>query len=120
MLSGEKSREALAAGLHLLIVDLFLLGARDPQGIHQVVWGDDGEQSSFLLPIDKCLTCAAYVGGAAAEAFVEPVAVGDALPDMPLFLTPDVYVSVPLEATYQLAWAGLPAIWRSALVGGPK
>ena len=35
------AREALAAGIHRLIVDLFRPGARDPQGIHRAVWGDD-------------------------------------------------------------------------------
>jgi hypothetical protein len=53
------------------------------------------------------------------EVFVEPVAVGDALPEMPLFLTPEVYVSVPLEATYQAALDGMPAYWREVLAAGP-
>ena len=48
------------------------------------------------------------------------VTVGDALPDMPLFLTPDVYVPVPLEATYQSAWDGMPAYWRDVLTAGPR
>jgi hypothetical protein len=60
-----------------------------------------------------------YLAGASAEAFVEPVAVGDALPDMPLFLTPEIYVPVPLEETYQLAWEGMPAYWREVLSAAP-
>ena len=32
----------------------------------------------------------------------------DSLPDMPLFLTRQVYVPVPLEATYSAAWEALP------------
>jgi hypothetical protein len=110
----RKARDALAASLHLLIADLFPPGARDPQGIHQAVWGSDSE-SAFVLPDEKPLTCASYVGGTSAEAFVEPMAIGDPLPEMPLFLTPDVYIPVPLETTYQLAWEGLPTVWRSAL-----
>src|SRR4051812_33729179 len=84
----RKAREALAAGIHLLLIDLFPPSVRDPQGIHGAVWGDDCGPD-FALPADKPLTCVAYVGGAGAEAFIEPVAVGDALPDMPLFLTPE-------------------------------
>ncbi|NLX96103.1 MAG: hypothetical protein GXY83_08000 [Rhodopirellula sp.] len=104
------------AGIHLLIVDLFPPSPRDPQGIHRAIWGDDcGE--SFLMPADKPLTCVACIGGAGAEAFIEPVAVGDELPDMPLFLTPEVYVPVPLEAAYQLAWDGMPSYWRDVLTG---
>ncbi|NUQ64512.1 MAG: DUF4058 family protein [Pirellulales bacterium] len=114
----RKAHEALSAGVHLLILDLFPPGPRDPQGIHRAVWGEDcGED--FALPADKPLTCVAYIGGFGAEAFLEPVAVGDALPDMPLFLTPEVYVPVPLEATYQSAWDGMPAYWREVLAAGP-
>ncbi len=110
----RKAHEALAAGIHLLLVDLFPPGPRDPQGIHREVWGDDCGPD-YALPIDKPLCCVAYVGGASAEAFIEPVAVGDALPEMPLFLTSDVYVSVPLEATYQAAWDGMAAYWQGVL-----
>lgn len=110
----RKAHEALAAGIHLLIVDLFPPGPRDPQGIHRAVWGEDCGVD-YALPADKSLTCVAYVGGPGAEAFIEPVAVGDALPDMPLFLTPEVYISVPLESTYHSAWDGLPAYWRGVL-----
>ena len=30
--------------------------------------------------------------------------VGDALPDMPIFLKPDFYVPAPLEETYRITW----------------
>jgi hypothetical protein len=112
----RKARTALAAGIHLLLVDLFPPSSRDPQGIHSAIWGDDSGED-FALPPDKPLTCVSYVGGAGAEAFIEPVAVGDALPEMPLFLTPEVYVPTPLEATYQMAWDGMPAYWRDVLSG---
>lgn len=110
----RKAHEALAAGIHLLLVDLFPPGPRDPEGIHRAVWGDDCGPD-YALPPDKPLTCVSYIGGAGAEAFIEPVAVGDALPEMPLFLTPQTYVPVPLEATYQSAWEGMPAYWRNVL-----
>ena len=114
----RKAHEVLAAGIHLLLVDLFPPSARDPQGIHRAVWGDDcGED--YSLPQDKPLTCVAYVGGPSAEAFIELVAIGDALPDMPLFLTPDVYVPVPLEASYLSAWKNMPAYWRDVLTSAP-
>ena len=115
----RKAHEALAAGIHLLFVDLFPPSSRDPQGIHRAVWGEDCG-SDYALPEDKPLTCVSYVGGAGAEAFIELVAVGDVLPDMPLFLTPEVYVSVPLEITYQLAWEGLPEYWRDVLSSKPE
>lgn len=110
----RKAREALAAGVHLLLVDLFPPSSRDPHGIHRAVWGDDCGPD-YALPADQPLTCVSYIGGAAAEAFVEFRAVGDALPEMPLFLTTEEYVDVPLETTYQSAWDGMPAYWRDVL-----
>jgi hypothetical protein len=119
----RKAHEALAAGIHLLIVDLFPPSMRDPQGIHRAIWGDDCG-ADYAPPEGKPLTCVAYVGGPSAEAFVQEVAVGDPLPEMPLFLTADLYVLVPLEATYQSAWEGMPAYWRDVLTSpapnGPR
>jgi hypothetical protein len=111
----KKADEILKAGIHLLIVDLFPPGPRDPQGIHRAIWGDGPEDDAVTPPPDKPLTCAAYIGGRPREGFVEPVAVGDALPEMPLFLTPGVYVPVPLETTYRSAWEAVPAVWREVL-----
>jgi len=48
-------------------------------------------------------------------AFIEVVAVGEALPDMPLFLSSERYVNVPLEATYQSAWNAVPQRWQERL-----
>ena len=46
----RKAREALAAGLHLLIVDLFPPSPRDPQGIHRAIWDADcGEDYALRL-----------------------------------------------------------------------
>lgn len=47
--------------------------------------------------------------------YVEPVAVGDLLIDMPLFLAPGWYVNVPLEQTYQAAYRGVPRRFREVL-----
>jgi hypothetical protein len=112
----RKAQEALLAGIHLLIVDLFPPGPRDLQGIHRAICGDQDEDD-FTLPADKPLTVIAYIGGPCPEAFIEPVAVQDLLPEMPLFLTPDVYIPVPLETTYQSAWEAVPAYWRDVLTG---
>lgn len=34
---------------------------------------------------------------------------------MPLFLEPEAYVNVPLEATYQGAYHGVPGRWKRVL-----
>ncbi len=54
------------------------------------------------------------------EAFIEPVAVGEPLPEMPLFLTEDVWVPVPLEMTYQAAFDAVPHYWRDVVAGTPS
>jgi hypothetical protein len=113
----EKADAALRAGIHLLIIDLFPPGPRDPQGIHKAIW-DQVCTSEFAIPADRPLTLAAYIGGPAPEAFLEPTAVGTPLADMPVFLTPEEYVPLPLEATYQKAWEAVPAFWREVLDRG--
>ncbi len=110
----EKASQLLRGGIHLVVIDPFPPGPRDPQGIHKVIW-DELDTSDFLLPADRPLTMASYIGGICQEAFIEPVAVGAALPEMPLFLTAEIYVPLPLESTYQSAWEAVPARWRSAL-----
>lgn len=112
----QKAVQFLLAGVHLLIVDLFPPSQRrDPEGIHKVIW-DRLREEPFTLPPDKRLTLAAYAVGSEIVAYVEPVAVGDPLPDMPLFLTGDQYVPCPLEATYQTAWEQVPAPLREPLI----
>jgi hypothetical protein len=110
----EKAAEALYRGYHLLILDLFPPGPRDPQGIHAAIWAQISDDA-FTLPPDKPLTLAAYSAGPLKQAFVDPVAVGDVLPEMPLFLEPAAYVNMPLEVTYQDAYRGVPRRWQRVL-----
>jgi hypothetical protein len=114
----RKAVGLLQAGVHLLVVDLFPPGRRDPQGIHKVIW-DRLRDEPFTLPPDKPLTVAAYAAGTETVAYVEPVAVGDPLPDMPVFLTPERYVLCPLEATYQTSWEQFPAPLKEPLESPP-
>jgi hypothetical protein len=110
----EKALELLEAGIHLVVLDLFPPGPRDPQGIHAAIWSEI-EDDGFQLPPDKKLTLVSYSAGAVKQAFIEPVAVGDVLLPMPLFLEPDGHVLVPLEATYQAAFEAVPRRWQIVL-----
>lgn len=114
----EKAVEALYRGYHLLIVDLFPPGPRDPNGIHPLIWGEISDDP-FTLPPDEPLTLAAYSAGPVKRAYIEPTAVGRELIDRPLFLDPETYVNVPLEATYQAAYRGVPRRWRTVLEASP-
>jgi len=113
----DKACELLEHRIHLLIVDPFPPTARDPDGIHAAIWEqiDDDEQAAFHLPSDRPLTLTAYECDLTTRAYIEPVAVGQPLPDMPLYLAPNAYVQVPLEATYQSAFAALPRRWQNVL-----
>lgn len=110
----EKAVEALYRGYHLLIIDLFPPTTRDPNGIHGAIWGDFSDDP-FELPCDSPLTLVAYSAGPRKKAYIEPTAVGRELIDMPLFLEPETYVNVPLEATYQAAYRGVPRRWKAVL-----
>jgi hypothetical protein len=110
----EKVTAALWRGYHLLIADLHPPGPRDPQGIHGAIL-EEIVDGSYCQPENKPLTLAAYDAGPPKTAYVEPVAVGEPLPDMPLFLRPGEYILVPLEATYQAAWQSVPQRWRRVL-----
>jgi hypothetical protein len=110
----DKAEEVLRQGIHLMVIDVFPPGPRDPQGIHKALW-DRFEEKEFTLPGDRPLTMASYIGGDIPEAFVEPTAVGLPLPEMPLFLTADRYIPIQLEATYQTAWNEVPSYWRAVL-----
>jgi hypothetical protein len=117
-----KTVDFLEQGVHVLVIDLFPPTARDPQGIHQAIW-EEIDEVPFELPADKRLTLAAYVApnltaGITTTAYVQPVGVGDPLPDMPAYLDLDSYVPVPLESTYQTTWASCPEDMRAVVEAG--
>jgi hypothetical protein len=111
----DKAVEFLRGGVHLLIVDLFPPSPRDLEGLHPLIWNEFREEP-FELPADKRLTLASYTAGHAKTAYIEPVAVGDELPDMPVFLTVQHYVPVPLAATYATTWNVCPQPLRDAVL----
>ncbi|HXE53985.1 MAG TPA: DUF4058 family protein [Tepidisphaeraceae bacterium] len=110
--------DALRAGVHVLVVDVFPPGANDPRGMHEVIRSyleETGEP--YDMPADEPVTLASYVSGPPKEVYLEHLAIGAAFPDMPLFLTAERYVNVPLEPTYQDAYSGTPRFWRDVLEG---
>jgi hypothetical protein len=109
-----KACELLEHRIHLLIVDPFPPGPRDPNGIHAAIW-EQVEDDPFQLPPDQPLTLVAYECGLTTRAYIETLAVGQRLPDMPLFLEPNGCVMVPLEATYETAFAVMPRRWQAVL-----
>jgi hypothetical protein len=110
----DKVESALWHRIHVLLVDLFPPGAADPRGVHGAIW-ERFDDVPYTLPTNEPLTLASYLAGPTPEAYLEHLAVGSPLADMPLFLSSDRYINVPLESTYLSAWRGLPAYWRDVV-----
>jgi hypothetical protein len=111
--------DLLERRIHVLLIDLFPPTPRDPDGIHGAVW-DELYGEPQPQPADKLLTAVAYESADdEVRGYVEPLAVGMTLPDMPVFLQPEACVMLPLERTYLTAWESVPARWRAVIAGEP-
>lgn len=112
----RKAANIIWQGIHLLVVDLFPPSVRDPQGIHHAIWEELGGVP-FELPTDKQLTVVSYRATPTKKAYVEPVAVGDCLPEMPIFLSDrEEFVLAPLPETYEASWAAYPSDFKELLI----
>jgi hypothetical protein len=110
----DKAVAALDGGVHLLLIDVHPPGPRDPNGIHAALLSEIGTED-YQLGSERPLTAAAYTSGAVVGAFVAHFAVGEPVPEMPLFLTRENYVRVPLEAAYVAAWEDVPPQYQEVL-----
>lgn len=110
-----KLAELIEHRVNLVVVDLFPPTPRDPQGMHKTRWDQVAEDVPFEPPPDEPLTVASCCADPL-TGYVEPVAVGDPLPDIPLFLAGSDSVSCPLEASYQASWAVRPGPIRRLFV----
>jgi hypothetical protein len=110
----EKAAELLNERIHLLILDVHPPGPRDPAGVHGAIW-EEIAGHEYDAPPSRPLTLAAYETELTVRAYVEHLAVGQQLVNMPLFLEPGGQVPVPLEQTYQAAFAALPRRWQVVL-----
>jgi len=110
----DKAEAVLLRNVHLLIADLLPSGKHDPCGIHAAI-RERFDDEPYSLPPDQPLTLASYIAGSEPIAYVEHLAVGADLIEMPLFLNPDRYIQVPMGITYQAAFHGLPSFVRDRL-----
>ena len=111
----DKAWELLDRRIHLMIVDPFPPGPRDPNGVHAAIW-EEVEGEHVDLPPDEPLTLVSYQCDVTTRAYIEPFAVGQLLPDMPLYIESNEHVMTPLEETYNTAFTAMPARWRKVLV----
>ena len=97
------------------MIDPYPPASLDHHGIHGAIWNEIDPTSSYVHGEERPLTLVSYCASQPVQAYVEPIAVGTVLPEMPLFLDPHWYVSVLLEDTYLAAWEAVPARWRRRL-----
>lgn len=109
----QKIDSALEVGIHCLVIDVHPPGRHDPQGLHAAFWDYAFGEPQEVLTTPRA-TMASYRAdiNSLATAYVQPVELSTALPDMPLFLTPDWYINVSLEETYMNAWSEFPDRWK--------
>jgi hypothetical protein len=111
----DKAIAALNGGVHLLLIDVHPPGPRDPNGIHGALLNEIGTEE-YVLDRERPLTTVAYTSGAdLVDAFVNHFAVGEPIPEMPLFLTRENFIRVPLEAAYMAAWEDVPPQYQDIL-----
>jgi hypothetical protein len=110
-----KAVDFIRNGIHFLVIDPFPPGPRDPDGIAQAIWDQLLGEPLTTRPEDEPVTVAAFDAGELLTAYVDSVAIGDPLPDAPLFLGPGWYVNVPLEETYRASWNVTPRPIRDLL-----
>lgn len=103
-----KAVDFLRNGINVVVIDLFPPTPRDPDGVHRAIWNELTDDPFAERPANKPLTVAGYDAGDPLVAYVDNVAVGDALPDVALFLAPGWYVNIPLDATYNRSWEETP------------
>jgi hypothetical protein len=110
----NKLEHALYHGIHVVLVDLFPPGRHDPLGMHGALWQRLGGAAEGP-PHEEPLTIASYVADAPLDSYWEYLSLGSPLPDAPLFLDPETYIKLPLEATYMTAWQSTPEPYRMVL-----
>lgn len=110
----RKARELLQQKVHLLIIDPFPASSRDPHGLHAAIF-EEIQDDPLELPADSPLSVFSYECDDRVRTYLEPLSVGDSLPEMPVFLYPGMYIDVPLEATYLSAWEAVPKRWQRVI-----
>ena len=111
-----KLLDAFDLGCHLMVLDLFPPGPCDPNGLHFEFWTAwCGERPDSVTNEQPLGMSAFRRDRSASTAYFEPIAVGQPIPEMPLFLTPEHYVNVPLQETYQATWRSVPQRWKRVI-----
>ena len=115
----DRLTESVQEGYQNLIIDLHPPGPCNPYGTHHAFWTRFNDVACCVTDHEPLGITSYRVkrlhGEGHPTAFGELTAVGQNLPVMPLFLTSEDYINLPLQDTYDEAWRGVPARWKSVL-----
>ena len=114
-----KVEQLLRAQVNVMLIDLLPRTRQDPRGVHAAVW-ETVTDGRVTIPRQPPLTLVSYETGDITRGYYELVAVGQRLPDMPLFLEAGWHVPVPLDRTYSAAYRTVPQRWRRVIEGSRR
>jgi hypothetical protein len=105
--------------VHLLLIDILPPGPVDPDGLPVALSITDHTEVPIVTDEEPYTLLSLHCpdSGDLIRGYANTVARNQPLPEMPLFLSEDYYVNVPLEATYMRAWDELPEPWREIVEG---
>jgi hypothetical protein len=109
-----KGREAIDAGIHLVVIDLFPPTRAVRRGLAPGIWRKY-DRVPVVAAAGQPLCLASVCASERPEGFFKFLAVGDEWPSFPLFLTNTLSVALPLTDTYAAAFAGSPPYLRELL-----
>ena len=112
---------ALEAGVHCLLIDPFPPTTAAPAGLHGAITTELG--GDHRPDPDRPLTFAGYCATGVRHEYaaaVEPRAVGEPVPTVPLFLDPDWFLPLDLAPSYAAAFRGCPEPVRERLSAGAE
>ncbi|MEM7807942.1 MAG: DUF4058 family protein, partial [Planctomycetota bacterium] len=118
----DKAEHSFRRGVHLSVIDLFPPTRHDgPGGLCGAV-AEACDFPGYRATEGKPLAIAAIDAGERLKyevrrphLYAEPLAIGDALPDLPVFYRSKRFVEVPLQETYDEAFRGTAAPTRRTL-----
>ena len=117
----DKAVALLDNGIHVSIADVHPNPRRLPRGFGGAIWrAVRGAEAEYIPNYSRTHSAFAARDGGGCLAQLQSSEVGAALPNLPLYLTPEGGVELPLEAIYQAAWAMYPDQLRDELLSEPE
>ncbi len=109
-----KAVGAVRAGIHLAVLDLLPPTTSTPDGLLALIEMELSGEAG-VMPDGKPLCFSAICALPSPVEYVQPFAAGDPIPGLPLFLTPDRYIDLPLASTYEQAYGDAPPFAQEIL-----